>query len=56
MDPVPVSTPDPASPLTDRDYEGKASEPEYGIEIGRSSVRSLRRYAWTEAAAVNYFG
>ncbi|WP_156028312.1 hypothetical protein [Candidatus Solirubrobacter pratensis] len=47
---------DASPPLTDRDYEGKASEPEYGIEIGRSSLTSLRRYAWTEAAANGYFG
>jgi hypothetical protein len=47
---------EPAPPLTDRDYEGRASEPEYGIEIGRSSLPRLRRYAWTETAAKEYFG
>jgi hypothetical protein len=45
-----------APPLTDRDYKGRASEPEYGIAIGRSSLPALRRYAWTEAAAKDYFG
>jgi hypothetical protein len=46
---------DAARPLTDRDYEGKASEPEYGIEINRASIPSLRRFAWTEAADRNFF-
>src|SRR3954462_5615464 len=33
---------DPAPPLTAPEYEGKKSEPEYGIEIGPSSLRLLR--------------
>jgi hypothetical protein len=37
-----------APPLTDRDYVGRAIEPEYGIELGRSSLASLKRYAWTD--------
>jgi hypothetical protein len=44
-----------APPLTDRDYEGRASEPEYGIKIGRASLPQLRRYAWTDTAAKEYF-
>jgi hypothetical protein len=47
---------DAAPPLTYRDYEGRASDPDYGIEIVRSSLPSLRRYAWTEAAARDCFG
>jgi hypothetical protein len=43
-------------PLTDRDYIGMASEPEYGIEIGRSAVRALQRYKWSDAAAKLHFG
>ena len=45
---------DPAPPLTDRDYEGKKSEPEYGIELGPSSLGSLGRYSWSEVAATRY--
>jgi hypothetical protein len=47
---------EPAPPLTDRDYVGQKSPPEYGIEIGRSRLASLRRYAWTEQAAGAHFG
>jgi hypothetical protein len=43
-------------PPTDRDYEGKKSEPECEIEIGASSVAALRRYAWTEASATRQLG
>jgi hypothetical protein len=43
-------------PLTDRDYEGKASEPEYGISIVRSSLPLLRRYLWSDTAARRSFG
>ncbi len=43
-------------PLTDRDYVGKASEPEYGIEIGPSALTALRRYRWSESVANRYFG
>jgi hypothetical protein len=42
-------------PLTDRDYEGGKSEPEYGIDITRSAVTLLRRYAWTDASAQTLF-
>lgn len=37
-------------PLTDRDYVGQVSEPEYRVELGRSSLPKLRRYAWSEHA------
>lgn len=43
-------------PLTDRDYVGQASEPEFGIELGDSSLSSLRRYAWSDRATGDYFG
>jgi hypothetical protein len=46
---------DASPPLTDRDYEGGKSEPEYGIEISESSVPMLRRYAWTDASAEEHF-
>jgi hypothetical protein len=46
---------DASPPLTDRDYEGGKSEPEYGVEIGRSATTSLRRYAWTDATAQKLF-
>jgi len=46
---------DASPPLTDRDYEGRKSEPEYGIDITASSVPSLRRYAWTDATAERHF-
>jgi len=46
---------DASPPLTDRDYEGGKSEPEYGIEISASSVTLLRRYAWTDASAETHF-
>ncbi len=46
---------DPSPPLTDRDYEGKASDPEFGIELSQSSLDSLRRYIWTEGATRSHF-
>ena len=46
---------DASPPLTDRDYEGRKSEPEYGIEISASSLASLRRYVWTDASAHRHF-
>jgi hypothetical protein len=46
---------DARPPLTNRDYRGKQSEPEYGIEIGPSSLASLRRYAWTGERARDDF-
>jgi hypothetical protein len=42
-------------PLTDRDYEGRASDPEYGIDLGPASLPSLRRYAWTDTTAKHCF-
>jgi hypothetical protein len=45
---------DASAPLTDRDYEGRASEPEYGIDLGDSSLASLRRYSWDDRAAGEY--
>lgn len=46
---------DASPPLTDRDYISRASEPEYGIEIGRSALANLGRYRWNEAAAKQAF-
>jgi hypothetical protein len=43
-------------PLTDRDYVGKASKPEYGIVLGRSALHALDRYRWSDAAARKHFG
>lgn len=40
---------EPSPPLTSRDYIGKASEPEYGIEINTAALPALNRYAWTAA-------
>lgn len=37
-----------SAPLTDRDYEGKQSEPEYGIDL---SSASLQRYRWDDRVA-----
>jgi hypothetical protein len=45
----------PSPPLTDRDYEGQKSQPEFGIAIGPSALGSLRRYAWTDTAARQHF-
>jgi len=42
-------------PLTDRDYEGRKSEPEYGIELTPTALPLLARYAWTHAAARRTF-
>jgi hypothetical protein len=44
-----------APPLTDRDYVGRKSEPEYGIEIGAPQVPLLRRFRWSEAVEREYF-
>jgi hypothetical protein len=46
---------DASAPLTDRDYAGQASEPEYGIELGASSLLSLRRFAWNDRVAREHF-
>jgi hypothetical protein len=46
---------DASPPLTDRDYEGGKSEPEYGIDISRSALTLLRRYAWTDASVQTLF-
>ena len=46
---------DASHPLTDRDYEGLASEPEWGIAIGPASLGALRRYAWTDSVARRAF-
>ena len=46
---------DARAPLTDRDYEGRKSEPEYGIEITSSTVPLLARYNWSSATARKLF-
>lgn len=38
-------------PLTDRDYIGLASEPEWGVEINSAALPTLRRYRWTSESA-----
>jgi hypothetical protein len=43
------------SPLTDRDYVDQASEPEYGIELGRSRLDQLEQYAWDDRRAAEHF-
>jgi hypothetical protein len=43
------------APLTDRDYEGRKSEPEYGIDISAAAVSQLARYAWSGSTANSYF-
>lgn len=37
----------PSPPLTDRDYVGQASEPEWGVEVNGAALGALGRYAWT---------
>jgi len=37
----------PTHPLTDRDYVGRQSEPEWGVEISGAALGALGRYAWT---------
>jgi hypothetical protein len=44
-----------APPLTDRDYVGRKSEPEYGIELAPAALPLLQRYAWTDAKAKRAF-
>ena len=46
---------DAKPPLTDRDYEGRKSEPEYGIELTPAALPLLERYAWTAATAQRAF-
>jgi len=46
---------DASPPPTNRDYEGKASEPEYGVELGASSLSPLRRFAWNDRVARQHF-
>lgn len=35
---------DPVPPFASRDYEGKKSEPEYGLSIGPATLPGLRQY------------
>ncbi len=37
----------PSHALTDRDYAGQASEPEWGVEVNGAALGGLGRYAWT---------
>ena len=42
-------------PLTDRDNVGKASKPEYGVSLARSSLPALERYRWDDGARADEF-
>jgi hypothetical protein len=42
-------------PLTDRPNVGKKSEAEYGISLARSSLPTLRRYAWNGTSGNEHF-
>ena len=44
-----------SAPLTDRPNAGKASEPEYGISLARSSLPALQRYAWNGTCGNEHF-
>jgi hypothetical protein len=37
-----------AKPLTDRDFVGLKSEPEYGVELTAASIARLQPYAWAD--------
>jgi hypothetical protein len=40
---------DAIKPLTNRDFVGLKSAPEYGVELHAPAVSQLRRYAWSAA-------
>lgn len=40
----------PAAPFSSRDYEGRKSEPEYGLIVSPEALRTLERYRFRGAA------
>lgn len=42
----------PNSVFVSRDYEGKKSEPEYGLTINRATLQTLEPYRMTPGTAV----